>query len=171
MTDQGKKDLRRIEQELIRTLQPALNVAHTQVPLEEYLDRQDRLYSAYENLLEILKECVETGTAFWGNDDEDYLNVRAEHAAAYHLHVVNGDTQSAKEALQDSLYWMGHEENCPAEQETIDETGHYKDGGDQNPERLSQYLQQCHCQSLYERDLPDEFTLFARDFFLSEEEE
>lgn len=166
MTDQERADMRRTEQELIRTLQPALNNIST-VPLEEYLDRQDRLYSAYENLLSILKECIETGTEFWGNDDEDYLNVRAEHVAAYHLHVVNGDTQGAKEALMDTLSFMGHEDGCPFEDVQLDDTGHYKYGDEQDKAAMIAALKECKCTTLYERDLPNEFNLFARDFFLS----
>lgn len=170
-SDQEKKDLRKAEQQLIRTLQPPLNNV-SNVPVDEYLERQDRLYNAYENLLAVLIECAETGTEFWGNDDEDYMNVRLEHIQAFHSYVVNGDKRGADEQIADSMLFTGHEEGCPFSKFQLDETGHYKYFTEEDTplEDIKSVLSECECEDLYERDLQSDYLIASRNFFLKEEE-
>ncbi len=147
-----KDEIRRAEATLIQELQPALN----QPPLpdiETFLKRQRKVYETLENLIDALIECVDGNTQFWGNDDEDYMNVRLSHANAYALHVINGDTQGMLTSLIDeSFVHAGHEDECPVDSNESLADRFYSQG--MSVQDAIDILKTCTCgEMLYDRDM------------------
>ncbi len=148
--NEQRDKMRRAEATLIQELQPALN----QPPLpdiETFLKRQKLVYERLELLIDALIECVDGNTQFWGNDDEDYMNVRLSHANAYALHVINGDTKGMLETLIDeSFVHTVHTDECPVGEGLA--SFFYEDGD--HVQEAIEILKTCTCgENLYDRDM------------------
>ena len=152
--DDLRDDMRRAEATIINELQPLLNTPPLP-DIETFLKRQRAVYESLERLLDALIECVEGNTQFWGNDDEDYMNVRLSHINAYALHVINGDTKGMLEGLVDeSFVHTGHTDACPLRDDTGegDLASLFYDDGDHLAEAI-EMLKTCTCgENLYDRD-------------------
>ena len=153
--DAQRDEMRRAEATIIEELRPALNQP-PKPDIETFLNRQKNVYESLERLLDALIECVEGNTQFWGNDDEDYMNVRLSHINAYALQIINGDTKGMLEALVDeSFVHTDHGVGCPLS----DDTGEgrlaslFYDEGDHLQEAID-LLKTCTCgENLYDRDM------------------
>ncbi len=148
--DDLRDEMRRTEATIIQELQPPLNTPPLP-DIETFLKRQRLVYERLELLLDALIECVEGNTQFWGNDDEDYMNVRLSHINAYALHVINGDTKSMLEGLIDeSFVHTVHTDECPVGEGLAD---FFYDDGDHLAEAI-EILKTCTCgENLYDRDM------------------
>ncbi len=144
--------MRRTEATIIELMGPALNQP-PKPDIETFLNRQRRVYQSLENLLDALIECVEGNTQFWGNDDEDYMNVRLQHINAYALHVFNGNTEDMISSLIDeSFVHSGHEDDCPITSNETFESRVYGEG--MTIQEAVEILKTCTCgENLYDRDM------------------
>lgn len=147
-----RDNMRRVEATLINELQPLLNQP-PKPDIETFLKRQSLVYERLELLLDALIECVEGNTQFWGNDDEDYMNVRLSHINAYALHVFNGNTEDMISSLIDeSFVHSGHEDDCPITSNDTFASRFYGEG--MTVQEAVEILKTCTCgENLYDRDM------------------
>ncbi len=150
--DDLRDEMRRAEATIIQEMKPALNQP-PKPDIETFLNRQRNVYESLERLLDALIECVEGNTQFWGNDDEDYMNVRLSHINAYALHVFNDDTEGMISSLIDeSFVHSGHEDDCPIESNETLSSRFYGEG--MTIQEAVEILKTCTCgENLYDRDM------------------